>query len=198
LHVFSENLLVPCAYPNPMPSLAQFHLPVPSLPSHYRPHIIYAFCAALHSILLQAEPGIQRAGVEGERWALMQRTAGTGQTPGGDWFTAAADMGLAESTWARFSRLDGGEDKSSLLEAYGALGDKFGQSVTVQPPQCLITVQHTQHLWLCNLRLVAQVQRSRHYLTLSFVGQASRCTDGRSCELPSGPAGLAVYLNRVC
>ena len=125
------NLLVPCAYPNPMPSLAQIHLPVPPLPSQFPPHIIYNFCVSLHSLMLQVEPGFEvgaRAGPSAERWALMQRTPGNSQAGpnGGEWFTASVDMRSAERAYDKL-REEGGEVSGSLLETLAARGDRFGK-----------------------------------------------------------------------
>ncbi|WVF72166.1 hypothetical protein IAT40_006978 [Kwoniella sp. CBS 6097] len=88
IHVLSENLLVPCQYPNPVPARFQFHMPVPPLPSHLRPHGIYNFCASLYSLLVEIEPESTIAGgIDVERWALTQKTPQTGE-----WYTSAVDV----------------------------------------------------------------------------------------------------------
>lgn len=124
LHVFSQNLLVPCAYPNPVPSLSQFHLPVPPLPSHYPPLVIYTFCASLHSLLLSIEPDGSGAGVDAERWALMQRTPGSS---GGDWFTSSVDIrSIGDALEKENVKQESDDEKGTLLERWAATGDKFG------------------------------------------------------------------------
>lgn len=131
VHVFSENLLVPCSYPNPMPSLAQFHFPIPPLPSHYPPHIIYNFCASLHSLMLQIEPPSEAlAQPVGERWTLMQKTPSNGSAGqvGGEWFTASVDMRAAAVAKQKLGKDVDVETSGSLLEALAMQGDKFGES----------------------------------------------------------------------
>jgi hypothetical protein len=111
LHVFSKNLLVPCAYPNPFPSLDQFDLPLPPLPSHFPPQKIYTFCQGLYSLLQQIHPG--KAYTRSERWGLVQRVPSA--QGAGDWFTSNVD--------AREVGSKGG----SLLEELAAHGDRFGK-----------------------------------------------------------------------
>ena len=128
LHEFSENLLVPCSYPNPMPSLAQCRLPVPPLPSHYPPHAIYNFCASLHSLMLLVEPPSEGLpGQREERWALMQKTPSNGQAGllGGEWFTAPVDIRAAEKARKRLNKDQDGV-QGGLLEVFAANGDNFG------------------------------------------------------------------------
>ncbi|WVQ98746.1 hypothetical protein IAU59_005877 [Kwoniella sp. CBS 9459] len=122
VHVLSENLLVPCQYPNPVPARSQFHIPVPPLPAHLRPHGIYNFCASLYSLLLEVEPGsASDSGVHVERWALTQKTP-----QAGEWFTSAVDVreaakrgeagsmaSIAESGYATAMTL-----QSGLLDTY--------------------------------------------------------------------------------
>ncbi|OCF54114.1 hypothetical protein L486_08308 [Kwoniella mangroviensis CBS 10435] len=114
IHLFSENLLVPCQYPNPVPARAQFHLPVPPLPSHFPPHIIYNFCASMHSLLLEIEPKGGHDGVSIERWALTQKTP-----QAGEWFTSAVD--------SREVQKRKGKD-GDLLESLAAKGDSFANA----------------------------------------------------------------------
>ncbi|KAL7423983.1 hypothetical protein Q5752_001568 [Cryptotrichosporon argae] len=133
LHVFSENLLLPCSYPNPFPSLARVRLPAPPLPSHFPPLHVYTFCAALHPLVLGLEPG--RPAVDlaraPERWALVQKTPPSGAS-GGEWFTSAADLGAVEKA----ERVDG----PGLLGRLAAASDKLGYATPVslqttsQPP----------------------------------------------------------------
>ncbi|WVQ78290.1 hypothetical protein IAT38_000375 [Cryptococcus sp. DSM 104549] len=86
IHLFSQHLLVPCQYPNPVPVRSAFNLPVPPLPPHFPPHAIYSFCASLHSLLLQLQPTGKPRGFDVERWALVQKTP-----QAGDWFSGVAD-----------------------------------------------------------------------------------------------------------
>lgn len=129
LHLFSEHLLLPCAYPNPVPSLARIHLPVPPLPSHFAPLTVYSFCRALHHLLLQVEAQIDESAPDvptgtQERWALMQKTPGHGLgTAGGDWFTTAADLREVEAARKKLKLKNG----DTLLATLAAGGDKFGE-----------------------------------------------------------------------
>nr|XP_031862788.1 uncharacterized protein CI109_001800 [Kwoniella shandongensis]KAA5529860.1 hypothetical protein CI109_001800 [Kwoniella shandongensis] len=116
IHLFSENLLVPCQYPNPVPSRAQFHLPVPPLPPHFPSHGIYDFCAALHSLLLEVEPKGSASGFSAERWALVQKTP-----QGGEWFTSAVDPREVEKK----------KGEGSLLETMAASGTQFANAAAV-------------------------------------------------------------------
>nr|XP_019042668.1 hypothetical protein I302_08372 [Kwoniella bestiolae CBS 10118]OCF21598.1 hypothetical protein I302_08372 [Kwoniella bestiolae CBS 10118] len=120
IHLFSENLLVPCQYPNPVPARAQFHLPMPPLPSHFRPHIIYNFCASMHSLLLEIEPRVGNDGVFVERWALMQKTP-----QAGEWFTSAVDVREVQKRKG---------EESNLLESMAERGDAFanGNAISLQ------------------------------------------------------------------
>ncbi|OXG91217.1 hypothetical protein C345_01199 [Cryptococcus neoformans A2-102-5] len=88
IHVFSENLLFPVRYPNPIPPRASFNIAPPPLPSHYPPHKIYNFCAALYGLLLDIQPAKdQSSHFRAERWALVQKTS----QGGGEWFTGSVD-----------------------------------------------------------------------------------------------------------
>ena len=131
LHLFAENLLVPCSYPNPMPSRAHFHAPLPPLPSYFRPHVIYNFCAGLHPLMLQIEPG-RSLDQAVERWALVQRIP---QGGGADWFTAPVDARQAEALLEKLP------DATSVLEAYAAKGDMFGHAT----PLSLQTIGKREH-----------------------------------------------------
>lgn len=128
IHVFSENLLFPVRYPNPIPPRASFNIAPPPLPSHYPPHKIYNFCAALYGLLLDVQPAKnQSSHFRAERWALVQKTS----QGGGEWFTGSVDHNetakpgvsgeqnvstlekmtmqsrLGESTFVRFSLING-------------------------------------------------------------------------------------------
>ncbi|WVQ71703.1 hypothetical protein IAR50_001244 [Cryptococcus sp. DSM 104548] len=105
IHLFSENLLVPVQYPNPIPARASFNLPQPPLPQRYPPHAIYNFCASLYDILLKVQPSASGGKFDAERWALMQKT-----TQGGEWFSGAVDVQEA-------SKLVRREGHASLREA---------------------------------------------------------------------------------
>ncbi len=130
---------MPASYPNPIPSLDRFHLPVPPLPSHFAPMHVYSFCRGLHALLLQVEeqiggttPDIKPA----ERWALMQKTPGHGLgTAGGDWFTAAADLREVEAARKRMGVKNG----ETLLSNLAAGEKKFGaaQPLVVQATEPL-------------------------------------------------------------
>ncbi|WWC61106.1 uncharacterized protein I303_103684 [Kwoniella dejecticola CBS 10117] len=115
IHIFSENLLAPVLYPNPVPARSQFHLPVPPLPPHFPSHAIYNFCASLHSLLLEIEPHGGEAGLVAERWGLMQKTP-----QGGEWFTGAADAREVE-------KRKGKESSEHLLEKLAESGVAFGE-----------------------------------------------------------------------
>ncbi|KAK8869797.1 hypothetical protein IAR55_000365 [Kwoniella newhampshirensis] len=93
-----------------VPSRAQFHLPVPPLPPHFPSHVIYSFCAALHSLLLEVEPTGSPSGFSAERWALMQKTP-----QGGEWFTSAVDPREVQKT----------NKEGTLLETMAASGTQF-------------------------------------------------------------------------
>ncbi|KAL1409706.1 hypothetical protein Q8F55_003702 [Vanrija albida] len=132
LHNFSEHILSPGSpggYPNPVPSRACIHLPVPPLPSHYPPAPLYTFCAALHQLLLQVEPnadGSSPLEAPSERWALVQRTPGQGLgAAGGEWYTSPADLREIEAVRAKL-KLD-----KPLLESLAAEGRKFGFATPV-------------------------------------------------------------------
>lgn len=129
LHLFAENLLVPCSYPNPMPSLAQFHQPIPPLPSHYRPHVIYNFCATLRALMLRIEPE-SRSRLDpqtAEKWALVQKLPGAmnGTSNAGEWFSSVVDPRMTEITLASLKKED--ENVNSVLEKFASTGDKFGE-----------------------------------------------------------------------
>lgn len=129
LHQFSEHLLLPCSYPNPVPSLARIHLPVPPLPSHFAPLTVYSFCAALTRLLLQVEPPADdTAGPPNsapiERWALMQKTPGNGLgSAGGEWFTAPANLREVEAARKKL----GVRKEETLIETLAKEGNKFGE-----------------------------------------------------------------------
>jgi hypothetical protein len=55
--MFADNLLAPCAYPNPLPGLSLIRQPIPPLPSHLPPHAIYTFCESLRDLLWSQESG---------------------------------------------------------------------------------------------------------------------------------------------
>ncbi|ODN83159.1 hypothetical protein L202_01356 [Cryptococcus amylolentus CBS 6039] len=105
IHRFSENLLVPVQYPNPVPARASFNIPPPPLPQRYPPHAIYSFCASLYDILLNVQPAASGGKFDAERWALVQKT-----TQGGEWFSGAVDVQEA-------SKLVRREGHSSLVDA---------------------------------------------------------------------------------
>lgn len=132
--MFSENLLVPCAYPNPMPTLKNFNLPVPPLPSHLPPHVIYNFCASIHSLMRHIAPSNSnfsaaidqdRLSTKQQRWALMQKTPSSHGLVGGEWFTASVDLREAESLLKTVKKED--VENKSLLEILAESGDKFGE-----------------------------------------------------------------------
>jgi len=103
---------------------------VSPLPSHFPPHIIYNFCASLHSLTLQiAPPLLKLAGAPAERWALMQKTPTNGQAAliGGDWFTTSVDIRVAEEARKKMKG-DQEEEVRSLLEVIAGKGDKLGES----------------------------------------------------------------------
>ncbi|GMK59476.1 hypothetical protein CspeluHIS016_0800820 [Cutaneotrichosporon spelunceum] len=141
IHLFAEHLLLPASYPNPIPSLDRFHLPVPPLPSHFAPMAVYTFCRGLHALLLQVEEQIDGTAVDvkpTERWALMQKTPGHGLgTAGGDWFTSAADLREVEAARKRLNVKNG----ETLLSNLAAGDKKFGAA---QP----LVVQATEPLGL--------------------------------------------------
>lgn len=132
LHVFAENLLVPCSYPNPMPSLAQFHQPIPPLPAHYRPHVIYNFCLGLYNLMRRIEPGQQPRldSRTAERWALMQKVPNSlsSNTSAGEWFSSVVDPRVVENTLGAVKKEGAGEE--TLLEHLAARGDKLGEWMT--------------------------------------------------------------------
>jgi hypothetical protein len=106
-----------------MPSLLQFDLPIPPLPSHYPPHAIYKFCAALRSLMLQIQPRMNLAeDGKSERWGLLQRVNTNGHV--GEWWTGAADPGSVEESLVKLEGVEG-----SLLEHLAGKGDQFGESV---------------------------------------------------------------------
>ncbi|KIR39372.1 hypothetical protein I307_06003 [Cryptococcus deuterogattii 99/473] len=108
IHVFSENLLFPVRYPNPIPPRASFNIPPPPLPSHYPPHKIYNFCAALYGLLLDIQPvKDQFSHFRAERWALVQKTS----QGGGEWFTGSVDNNEAAKVAVS------GEQGDNTLEA---------------------------------------------------------------------------------
>ena len=125
-----------------MPSLAQIHLPVLPLPSHYRPHAIYNFCAALHALLLEIEPRNRTDSPSAERWALMQKLPGNASSSNpGEWFTAAADIRMTEDALRKMKK-DGKEVLGTLLETFAARGDKFGERDTsTEDEQSLTTLR---------------------------------------------------------
>lgn len=131
LHVFCKNLLVPCNYPNPVPPVSQFHLPVPALPSHYPYHPIYSFCAGLHTLLVQTAPPDAKAGTDTERWGLVQKVPNqsTKTVDNGDWFTAGVDPREVGSLLAKLrkSQTDVKPD-GSLLAKLASTGDRLGKS----------------------------------------------------------------------
>ncbi|WWC69449.1 uncharacterized protein I206_103388 [Kwoniella pini CBS 10737] len=96
---------------------AQFHLPVPPLPSHFPSHSIYNFCASLYSLLLEVEPQGSGEGLSAERWALIQKTP-----QAGEWFTGAADAREVQKRKAK-------EASGNLLEKLAENGDAFGESL---------------------------------------------------------------------
>jgi hypothetical protein len=132
LHVFSKNLLVPCNYPNPMPPTTQFHLPVPTLPSHYPPHPIYAFCAGLYSVMAQIAPSDVVVGTSAERWSLVQKiphAPSSSSTDQGDWFTAGVDSREVGGLLEKLKKLQGDKpSEGTLLEQLASAGDRFGTS----------------------------------------------------------------------
>ncbi|WVQ70062.1 uncharacterized protein L199_008286 [Kwoniella botswanensis] len=95
-----------------------FHLPVPPLPSHFPPHIIYNFCASMHSLLLEIEPKGGHDGVSIERWALTQKTPQVGE-----WFTSAVDSREVQKRKVK----DG-----DLLENLAAKGDTNANAISLQ------------------------------------------------------------------
>ncbi|RXK39529.1 hypothetical protein M231_03198 [Tremella mesenterica] len=130
LHVFSHNLLAPCAYPNPMPSVKTFHLPIPPLPSHLPPHNIYNFCVSLRTIMKQAEPPGDMNEEKAERWALMQKLPTGSGNVNGEWFTSSVDIRQVE---ALSKNLNEGkfEEMGSLLERLASTGTRFGHAQPV-------------------------------------------------------------------
>ncbi|BEJ18218.1 hypothetical protein CspHIS471_0704950 [Cutaneotrichosporon sp. HIS471] len=139
IHLFAEHLLLPASYPNPIPSLDRFHLPVPPLPSHFSPMAVYTFCRGLYALLLQVEEQIGGSTTDvkpAERWALMQKTPGHGLgTAGGDWFTAVADLREVEAARKRLGIKNG----ETLLSNLAAGDKKFGaaQPLIVQATEPL-------------------------------------------------------------
>lgn len=133
MHLFTEHLLAPSSYPNPVPSLSRIHLPVPPLPAHFPPMTLYSFCTALHQILLQVEPledGSSPLDFKQtqERWALMQKTPGNGVgTLSGEWFTASVDLREVEAAKKKV-KLEPGR---TLLETLAESGQKFGYAKPV-------------------------------------------------------------------
>lgn len=131
LHLLAKNLLAPCAYPNPLPSLTHFHDPIPPLPSHFDPHDIHSFCATLHAILSQVEPSEATKAAHVERWAIMQKIPVGSGTMGGDWFTSSVDIRQVESI---LEKLDDGKQfgaAGSLLHRLAASGSRFGHAIPV-------------------------------------------------------------------
>lgn len=136
MHLFAENLLEPCAYPNPMPPLSRLHLPPLVLPSHLYPHAIYNFCAALHPLLLRVEPAHEdddetrskprAAEVDTERWALVQKIPGPRGESASEWFTAMVN-GREVEALAKTNGIDGGEEGGVLAKLAGE-GRHFGES----------------------------------------------------------------------
>lgn len=125
---------MPCQYPNPFPSLAQIHQPVPALPSHYRPHVIFNFCKALHSLVLQIEPSSTKLDpTSAEKWALMQKIppSSAGHMVQGEWWTSAADMQVSEAILRSLPKSADEDTDGTLLAKFAAKGDRFGESCTV-------------------------------------------------------------------
>nr|ODN88029.1 hypothetical protein L203_03235 [Cryptococcus depauperatus CBS 7841] len=99
IHLFSENVLSPVRYPNPVPPRASFNIAPPPLPSQFPPHAIYNFCGILYSLLLKTEPITALSDhFAAERWALVQHTS-----RGVDWFTGAVDFREA-SKWLQTNK----------------------------------------------------------------------------------------------
>jgi len=113
-----------------MPSTSQFHLPVPTLPSHYPPHPIYAFCAGLYSVMAQIAPSDIAIGTSAERWGLMQKvpSAPSGSSVDqGDWFTAGVDAREVGGLLDKLKKIQGeSPSEGSLLEQLASAGDRFG------------------------------------------------------------------------
>ncbi|OCF35465.1 hypothetical protein I316_03017 [Kwoniella heveanensis BCC8398] len=105
------------AYPNPVPARSQFHVPVPPLPSHLRPHGIYNFCASLYTLLTEIEPeqGVADSGIDVERWALTQKTPQTGE-----WFTSAVDV-----------RETAKKGEAGSMASIAASGSNFGHASAI-------------------------------------------------------------------
>jgi hypothetical protein len=118
-----------------MPSTAQFHLPVPALPSHYPPHPIYAVCSGLYSIMAQIAPSDVALGTTAERWGLMQKVPhapSSSITDHGDWFTAGVDPREVGGLLEKLKKIQGDKlSDGSLLEQLASTGDRFG---TLSPP----------------------------------------------------------------
>ncbi|ORX39882.1 hypothetical protein BD324DRAFT_615370 [Kockovaella imperatae] len=144
LHIFCENLLVPCSYPNPMPPLERFDHPVPSLSSHYPPHVIYTFCVAIYNLMRRIQPEEHLDTGSTTRWGLMQKT------PQGEYFSSPADLRVED---AMSRRLNIG---TTVLETLAARGDSFGSAMPM-------TVQST----------LASASRPTRTLSESLVRKAS-------------------------
>lgn len=136
LHIFCKNLLVPCNYPNPLPPTSQFHLPVPTLPSHYPYHPIYSFCAGLHTLMVQIAPPDASASSDTERWGLVQKVPNQSSmtVDNGDWFTAGVDPREVGSLLDKLRKSQAREFKpdESLLARLASTGDRLGESSALE------------------------------------------------------------------
>ncbi|RSH91959.1 hypothetical protein EHS25_009329 [Saitozyma podzolica] len=133
LHMFADNLLAPCAYPNPLPGLSLIRQPIPPLPSHLPPHAIYTFCESLRDLLLAVESGVGASRSAAlERWGLMQKTPASGQAgTGGEWFTSAVDPRAIEEIKGKMKKEGKEVDEGGMLPTLAATGDNFGLATAV-------------------------------------------------------------------
>lgn len=167
LHVFCKNLLVPCNYPNPLPPTSQFHLPVPALPSHYPYHPIYAFCAGLHTLMIQIAPPDAVTGAAAERWGLVQKVPNQSSltVDNGDWFTAGVDPREVGTLLAKIRKAQTADVKpdESLMARLASTGDRLGGFCVRISNDCRsLTGQDTQTQLDCNPLLpTAQLQCAR-------------------------------------
>lgn len=115
-----------------MPPTTQFHLPAPVLPSHYPHHPIYAFCAGLHTLMIQVAPIAIEIGTNTERWSLVQKVPNQSSSTveNGDWFTAGVDSREVDSLSAKLRKTQSGDSDpaESLMAKLASTGDRLGES----------------------------------------------------------------------